>query len=183
MKKVLILAMGVVLAANVAFADHLGIYAEETGNTCTKVVPGPFLTIPVYVVHKFTAGTTGTRFKVTDATGLLQLSNATDYAVLGTSPFSGVSVAYGSCKTGTIKTYTLNFMHTNPAGPAATCGKLEVVGDPLAPGGLITSTGCDFIDRPATGGQFFFNPNGQCVNCNEVATEATTWGTIKALYK
>lgn len=178
MKKVLILAMGVILAANVAFADHVGIYAEETGNTCTKALTTPYAPFNVYVIHKFTAGTTGIRFKVADTSTLYQGTASTAYAILGTSPYTGVSVAYGSCKVGQVLTYTLQFLWF--AQPI-TCGKLEVVNDPLVTS--ITSTGCDYVDRVATGGQFFFNPNGTCVNCNEVATEATTWGTIKALYK
>lgn len=179
MKKVLLLALGVVLAANVAFADHIGIYSDTGATSCTAVIPAAFAPYSVYVVHKFTAGTTGTRFKVVDTSTLFQAGATSLYAFLGTSPYSGVSVAYGGCQVGQVTAFTLTFLWFNSP---IVCGKLEVVADtPFVPN--IQVTDCNFVENAATGGQFFFFPNGTCVNCNEVATEETTWGTIKALYR
>jgi hypothetical protein len=174
MKKVLILALGVVLAANVAMADHVGVYADPAGTSCTLVAP---VGVPfgVYAVHKFTAGATASRFKIVDTSGGFQLGQASPYAVLGNA-YTGVSIGYGTCLTGAISAMTLNYF-----GVSAVCGKLEVVADPIRP--YVEVTDCNFADKQGTGGTFYFNPNGTCTNCNEVATEATTWGTIKALYR
>jgi hypothetical protein len=183
MKKVLLLAFGVVLAANVAVADHLGIYADATGSSCT--VTGPLAFPPTvnncYVIHKYTAGTTGARFKVNDLSGLFQAAKTTPYLEGGggTAPYTGSSLAYGNCLNGQLVIYTLGFLWF---GQPLVCGKLEIVADPLEPLGIIY-TDCNFGSHSATGGQFFWGANGDCTQCNEVATETTTWGTIKALYR
>jgi len=39
---------------------------------------------------------------------------------------------------------------------------------------------CSFGEHPATGGSFYVAGTG---DCKEVATEATTWGSVKALYR
>jgi hypothetical protein len=177
MKKVLLLALGVVLAANVAFADHIGVYSDMAGTNCTLALTTAFAPISVYVVHKFTPGATASRWKIVDTSTLFQAGNTSPYAVLG-GPYTGASVGYGTCLNGAIVAMTLNYIWF---AQAISCGKLEVVNDPIVP--TIITTDCNFADKTATGGQFFFNPNGTCTNCNEVATEATTWGTIKALYR
>lgn len=177
MKKVLILALGVVLAANVAFADHIGIYGDTGGTSCTLALTTPFAPTNVYVIHKFTAGTTGSRWKVIDTSTLFQAGSSSIYAVLG-APYTGASVGYGNCLAPSVNAMTLSFVWFNQP---ITCGKLEIVTDPIVTGIIVTD--CNFAEKPATGGQFFFNANGTCVNCNEVATETTTWGTIKALYR
>jgi hypothetical protein len=177
MKKVLLIGLGVVLAANVAFADHIGIYGDAAGATCTLALLAPFAPINTYVIHKFTTGTTGSQWKIIDTSTLFQAGTASPYAVLGNA-YTGASVAYGGCLVGQVTAMTLTHLWF---GQAVVCGKMEVVSDPLAP--YIQVTDCNFAAKQATGGQFFFNPNGTCTNCNEVATETTTWGTIKALYR
>lgn len=176
MKKVLILALGVILAANVAFADHVGIYGDPAGTTCGLTLTG-FGLKSVYVVHKFTAGATASRWKVVDSSGLFQAGNSSVYAVLG-GPYTGASVGYGTCLSGSITAMTLNYFYQGETG---FCKLMTITNDPIVASVIVTD--CGFADKSATGGQFFFNPDGTCLNCNEVATETTTWGTIKALYR
>lgn len=181
MKKVLLLAFGVLLAANVAFADHLGIYGDAAGTSCTSTaLVFPPAVNTTYVIHKFTLGTNGSRFMVVDGSGLFQASNVTPYAVLG-GVYTGASVAYGNCLNApAIVVYTLGHFFF---GSGNICGKMEVVPDPIEPSGMILYSDCNYGAHQATGGQFFYQANATCTNCNEVATAATTWGTIKALYR
>lgn len=176
MKKVLLLALCCVFAANVAMADHLGVYADPAGTSCT-LTPPLFALTSVYVVHKFTAGATASRFKVTgNAGGGTFVGASTPYAQLG-NVSTGISIGYGVCLSGAINALQMNYFF----GAAPTCGLLRVENDNIRP--YVEVTDCGFADKAATGGDFYFGANGTCQNCNEVATEATTWGTIKALYR
>jgi hypothetical protein len=180
----LVLVGGVVLAASAAFADHLGIYSDNQGNSCVTgaLVPPPTTNF-AYVIHKFTTGTTGARFKVNDLSGLFHAAATTPYLEGGGggAPYIGSSLAYGNCLNGQLVIYTLEFLWF--AQPIS-CAKMEIVPDPIEISGNIIFTNCNFTTLVATGGQFFWNADGTCQNCNEPnATEITTWGTIKALYR
>jgi hypothetical protein len=180
MKKVLILALGVVLAASVAFADHVGIYSDTGGTSCTTgALAFPPTVNNAYVIHKFSTGTNGSRWKINDTSGIFHASATTPYGVLG-DPYTGASVAYGNCLSGSILVYTLGFLYF---GQPLTCGMLEMVPDPLESAGTIVYSDCNFVKKLATGGKFYLQADGTCQDCNEVATEETTWGTIKALYR
>jgi hypothetical protein len=45
---------------------------------------------------------------------------------------------------------------------------------------FIIYAGCDFTEKTATGGLFYVDGTGPC---GEVATEPSTWGQVKALYR
>jgi hypothetical protein len=177
----LVLAGGVLLAASAAFADHVGIYSDQQGNSCTtaSLVSPPAVNYS-YVVHKYTVGSNGSRWKIVDSSGLFQASASSPYAVLG-EPYTGASVAYGNCLNGTIVAYTLGHLWF---GQPVTCGKMEVVPDPLESAGTVIYSDCNFVKQVASAGQFFWNANGTCQECNDPnPTAPATWGTIKALYR
>lgn len=178
MRKILMLAIVVVLGANVAMADHIGIYNDATGASCYKVPPA-FQPYTWYVIHKFSAGTTGSQWKIDDFTGQTQSGSAVQGGFLAIGgAYTGLSLAYGGCLTGDIVLVHLNYFGFPT--PPTTCGALRVVRDPTA--ATVKHTTCAFVEVVATGGQAF-NGDTACGGCNEVATEETTWGSVKALYR
>lgn len=100
MKKVLMLTMCLTLCAGAAMADHIGLYAENTGLNCFKGVWAPDgLSNNVFIIQKFNTGSTASEFKVMDTsnapfTGMIVTAG---YLATATDPFSGVSVAYQAC--------------------------------------------------------------------------------------
>jgi hypothetical protein len=95
--------------------------------------------------------------------------------VLGTTE-TGVTIGYGSCKTGTFWIITALYYVT----AAEPCCHWTVVADPYVPSGKIDIADCDYHLTYATGGGAIVNATEAC-NC-DVPTENTTWGKVKALY-
>ena len=81
-----------------------------------------------------------------------------------------LSLAYGTCIPGSIVLGQIVAI-LNPGGG-------QVLPAQLQPN--IIYTNCVFAEIPATGGSYYVGGSG---NCNEVATEPTTWGQVKALYR
>jgi len=171
MKKVLLLMVAVLMVANVAMADHLGLYADASGGSCN--LSGPGFNTNAAILHKFTLGASGCRF-------YLDISNAPGTAIFGfNTPFtpvgniaSDLSVGYGGCQgPGTVVVGTLILQ-------LGASGYMDVA---AAPGFGLLYTDCNYAEKNATGGRSYINnPTG---NCNEVATQASTWGQVKALYR
>jgi len=184
MKKVLMFALCLSLCAGAAMADHLGIYADAAGTSCYK--PAPYAFPPtlnnLYVVHKLNPGSQAAQFKVLDASGMFLSSAAVTppYLLIGTLT-AGASVAYTSCVVGDHVVATLGYFFFGTVNP---CGKVSIVPDPAhVPATDIVTVDCGFNEKIATGGSAYFGPD-TCGDCGEPnATEARTWGTIKALYR
>ncbi len=189
MKKVLMLAMAVMLCAGAASADHIGLYTDQTGLTgnCTAT-PTPGGPYAVYVVHKLNVnGTKGSRFKVTGLNPAPAGTFYTGYAMLNgfiniNGPDIGISCAYGFCDAAQdFGVLQLNFFVT---GVAPACSGLAIVPDPAEPSGQIVYADCLDVAFPATGGTFFFSADGTCAGCDEPnAVETSTWGKVKSLYR
>jgi hypothetical protein len=163
MKKVLMIFLAVMMLAGAASADHLGIYSDQAASGCTLVAPGGFVPFSIFVVHRFTAGATGSQFAVQDASG----QAATGFAALGGPDIPAVQLNYSA------------------VGNPTPCGLVKVIPAPSG-GGIIKYTDCNFAEIPATGGQFWFNSGTSCNDCDEptpVATEESTWGKVKSLYR
>jgi len=94
---------------------------------------------------------------------------------LGTTS-GGITIGYGTCKTGTFHIMTALYSVVS----AGTCCRWSVIADPNLPSGKIEIPDCAFDLTYGTGGQGIVNMTGACP-CN-VPTEETTWGQVKALY-
>jgi len=168
MKKVLLLSLAVLMVSSAAMAEHIGIFADQAGTSCT-LAPG--FNPNVYVVEKSLGGTTGSRFKVVPGTGNSILAFNTTFVPIGNIS-SDLSLAYGQCLSGDV---VLGSILMSLAGP----GFLEV-----KPADLfltIIYTDCNFGEYPATGGKAYVGVPGDC--SLPVATQPSTWGQVKALYR
>jgi hypothetical protein len=171
MKKVLLLMVAVLMVASVAMADHIGLYTDGTGSDCH--LTGPGFNTTAAIVHKFTLGATGSRF-------YLDTSNAPGTAIVGfNSPFtpvgnlaSDLSLGYGGGQgPGSIVLGTVIIQL------GALPGYMDIL---ASPGFGLLYTDCNFEEKAATGARTWINtPNGPCT----VATQPSTWGQVKALYR
>ena len=169
MKKVLLLMVAVLMISSVAMADHIGVYLDSSGGSCSIGPAGQFSPTAT-VIHKFTTGATGSRFKVTFPAGTSFFGFNTPYVPVG-SLTSDISLGYGQSLSGTIVLGTINAIY------GAGQGLVEAAD--LQP--IILYTNCLFAELPATGGKFYVGTTN--ADCGEVATEQSTWGSVKALYR
>ena len=170
-----------VLLSVPASANHIGIYAEQTGGACS-VTPVPVITT-LYVVALQSTGTDGAAFKVNAAipAGITPIgaSPINFICVTDCNPYEGAG-AIRTCSADAWPMYSLTFLTTGPVN-LSTCNHLTVTAYP----GQSTPALQDCADNimPATGGSFsFVSGPGQCSDC-ALATEPTTWGSVKALYR
>jgi hypothetical protein len=169
MKKVLLLMVAVLMISSVAMADHIGIYSDASGTSCS-IIAG--FTSGSTVIHKQTPGTTGSRWYL-DASGLaggIFAFNA-NYNTVGNYA-NDLSIAYGQCLAGPL---VLGTILMNATGGVIVVKPAQGFTD-------IIVTACDFGEHPASGGQAFVGVVS--TNCLEpLATEQSTWGQVKALYR
>jgi hypothetical protein len=163
MKKVVLLTASVLMIGSAAFADHVGVYTDETGSS-SDLHCGFNQTATI--IHKFTLGTTGLRFKVEFPPGTAFFSFTTPYVPIGLL-LTDLTVGYGQCFSGSIPVG--NIVAILPPG---TANVQPANGFPV-----IITTDCNFDDYAATGG--WATIFGNC----PVATEPTTWGRVKSLYR
>ena len=165
MKKVLLLMVACLMVSSVAMAGHIGVYSDPTGSSCS-LAPGQ--NFGVTVIEKFSLGSTGVRFGINFG-GNIYLAKTTPFTPVGDLP-GDLSLAYGQCLNGSIVLATLFTQ--------LIAGTLQVV--PAQAFANIIYTDCNFGEYPGTGGTAYVGTTG---NCNEVATESSTWGQVKALYR
>lgn len=168
MKKVLLLMVAVLMISSVAMADHFGVYSDGSGASCALGAAGAFNPNGT-VIEKFSLGSTGCRFKVAFPAGTAVFGFNTPYVPVGAIQ-TDLSLAYGTCLTGSIVLGTINAIYG--------AGQGDVLAADLQP--AIIYTDCSFGEYHATGGSFYVGNQG---DCHEVATEPTTWGSVKALYR
>lgn len=168
MKKVLLLMVAVLMVSNVAMANHFGVYADASGASCALGAAGVF-NPSAAVIEKFSAGSTGSRFKVVFPAGTSFFGFNSPFVPVGVLT-SDLSLGYGQCLSGSIVLGTINAIYGAGTG--------DVEKADLQPNILYTD--CSFGEYPATGGTFYVGTTG---DCHEVATEPSTWGQVKALYR
>jgi len=171
MKKVLLLMVAVLMVSSVAMADeHIGVYTDGTGSSCALGnIAGQFNPTAT-VVQRTTTGATGSRFKVTFPVGTAFFGFNTPFVPVGALN-TDLSLGYGTCISGTIVLGTINAIY------GAGTGTLEKA-DLQA---KIIYTDCNFGEYEATGGFFYVNSTGPCEQI--IATEPSTWGQVKSLYR
>ncbi len=178
-KKVLMLALAIMMIASYAMAgDHMGVYTDQAGTTCefSATAVGP---VDLYVVHK-TTGATGSQFKVVNTMDwTFNASVLNGYLAIGDA-FTDLSLAYGSCLVGPDLPVVQLSGFSFPL-PGKTCGFLDIVAADV-PQKLLT-VDCTFAEVEITGGRLSFNNDGTCPCGPVTATEESTWGKVKSLYR
>jgi hypothetical protein len=196
MKLLLLVSLLVLTAVSPVFAEE--IYLSDGGDwaACAMLVP-PFQVSTVYVVHTLSPGATGSAWKLdyTAPANLVALgSSFAPFSVTG-DPYAGIAIDYGACTPGTFVIGQLTYFKTT-MDEIPGCNHLVVV---AAPGkASVLATACDAGDRAISGGFFSFDTaaippvrnsaaplakaGGYCYVCIS-ATEPTTWGSVKALYR
>ena len=181
MKKFVLTAMILVVAATPALAQEgLGLYADNAGLSCqiSDLVDGAVKR--VYVIHNNSVGASGSEFLVdASSTTLAIFASTVPSSMLSIgSAETGISIAYNECKVGSFLVLTVSY---DAFGTTAPCSYIRMEPDPTAVPPVRVWADCISITHPFPGGVAIVNVNGGCP-CN-VATQATTWGTIKALYR
>lgn len=167
MKRLLVLAVVLATMSQVARADHIGLYTDASGRSC-EFAPG-FTTTPT-VIHKFSAGATSSHFAVEFPAGTNFFAFNSSYTVLG-NLLNDITIQYGGCLSGNFALGTVTAI--------LTVGVITVVTGAGYPG--ITYLDCNNVEHPATGGA---SSVGGVFDCPpRAATEASTWGAVKALYQ
>jgi hypothetical protein len=167
MKKVLLLMVAVLMIASVATADVIGVYTDATASSC--VLAAGF-TSSATVIHKFTAGATSSRWKIAFPAGTQFFSFATAFVPIG-SPVNDLALGYGQCLSGSFALGTLVAILTP--------GQMDV----LAADGFpeILYTDCNFGEHPGFGGHAYVAVTAG--PCDPNASQNSTWGQVKALYR
>jgi hypothetical protein len=181
MKKILMICLTitmVVAGSAMAQQDSFGIFMDQAGLVCenTPSAPSP---IQLFVVHKTGTAAAGSQFKLVNSSGWsLSASTIAPFLTIGDA-FSDVSLAYAGCVNGPAIAVILLSGFAFPV-PGTPCGVVEVVAAPGKSAPLTVD--CNFAELPATGGRFVFNGDTSCP-CNIIATEESTWGKVKNLYR
>jgi hypothetical protein len=185
MKRFALLMISLLALAAPAFAQinplvgDLSVYADDQGSVCNINANGGGAFMQLPVIQKFSggagSGNVAIRFKITVPTGMSIIGFNTIYVPVG-SVVNDLSVAFGVCISTTTVVGQLQVL-SNTASP--TCSYISVVAaDNFA---TPIAADCSFGEYPMKTGQAIVNPDGTC-QCS-VATQPTSWGKVKALYR
>lgn len=183
MKKVLILALAVVLSASAAFAapgGRIGLYSDLGYSDC-NLVQALYVTQNVYIVHTLAASGNSAQFKLVHNYTTGVIAGAIDFhgnLTLG-SLATGIAITYGGCKALPYKLCTMPF--TPIAIGGACLATFEIVPDPAVVAGVVQVVDCSAVKQVADGGKLTVNGNQTCPCI--IATEPTSWSRIKSLYQ
>jgi hypothetical protein len=192
----LLVASSLAPASTSAQYDEIGLFADSSGGSCDIQDSGPgVVTVQVWHGANVEPLVLGSRFKLELSPGatLTYLYETVYVPVLEGDTQSGITLCYGTCRQAPAIVAAVTYQ---TYGTSATCSSIEVVPHPDADG--IESIGCEAGFRTAVGYQLNINANaGDCPVCEgtlygetsgfdfcqPIATERSTWGEIKALYR
>jgi hypothetical protein len=179
MKKLGLTALLLATAAGPVLAAHsIGIYADELAQSCEISDPGGGVQKTFYIVHtNEDLGVIGSAWQLQWDPGMTMVwvgDDATPLFKVGDA-MNGAQISYTQCTTGTFKIDSVTMLSF---GTSAPCSYLRLGPHPTQGRVMVD---CGFRYMPFTSGEAIVNANGTCA-CT-VATEPTTWGTVKALYR
>ena len=160
-----------------AQSTKIELSADVNRTSCELVDQGGFFTIYVFQTGSFQS--TAVRFKAAKPAcwlGATWVGDSSTYVSLGNSQ-TDWSVAYGACKTLPVLVGQINYQ---AAGASLPCCEAVVTAPPIE----FVYTDCSFAEHPLVPGQkVVINPDQSCP-CNlPLATEQSTWGRVKSLYR
>lgn len=185
---ILIATLLVVTIPAAAYAQYgvIGLYTDASAGNC-EVYDSAQGIFDVWVVHTMGTGASAAQFKVQPSAGFTAtyLGDFSPFEVYLGNSQTGISIAYGECLSGTIVLLRITYLFD---GSSATCGKLEITGDPAEiqyPNDpIIADCGSrsTIAKHVVQGGVLFVNPDGSCPCFLAVPVQESTWGQIKSLY-
>ena len=187
MRKILTIALALTLCSGVAMADQLGVFTDQAGTDCS-FAPANFALATLYLVLD-SNGATASKFMVSDAAGMTPTGSSVTAGFLAIGSYStGIEIAYPVCQNGKIVIGTLGYFHQLEA---MDCSRtVQIVAHPgsQVPGEVVmVDCNLPFGNiEVAQGGRAWGGADSEaCGGCFEptVATQQSTWGGVKALYR
>lgn len=173
----------IAVCSGMAFAQGgtLGLFADTGAGSCSFTDRDPGL-VQLHVVHLFMVDAGACAFKVAVpacATGLTWIGDTSDFFKIGFSP-TGITVAYGDCKSSPIHVIAINYWGL---GQAQECCWFTLEPDPRQPEGKVIVQTCGRLPETfvPTITPAVLNGNALCP-CMSVPVEKTTWGRVKELH-
>ena len=174
------------LAANAGWGGRVELYSDGALSQCTLTDTGPGVG-DIYVFHRMSEltildGTVGIMFRLGSSAGFtgtwLEDIIPSGLLASGTSQ-SGIIVGDGCWHDTDVIVLHARYQML---GTSQSCSFIEVLPRPGYP--WIETVTCGFGDfLPVDGDRIQVNPDASCPCEIPVATESTTWGRIKAIYR
>jgi hypothetical protein len=158
---------------------NLTVFADQSASSCSVNDTAPGV-VTVYVLHTNFSEMLSSDFRVAVSSGFHGTYLNETHAQLGhVGDFrNGISFGYGGCASGPLLLGTMSYQL---AGTSEPCSYFDIVAFRLP---WPWTEDCSFNDWPAPPlGKLYVNPSPQCPPYCVVATEPTTWGSVKALYR
>jgi hypothetical protein len=185
MKCLILITMVAVLFATAATAQaaRVDLYTDANRSGCEVSDQGAALHI-IYLVLAGNTSSTGVRFSAPKPDCWLGSTWAGDTIVQGGqigNSQSDWSVGFGECKTLPFLFARVSYFAT---GGGLSCCQMLAKNSTPSPGTFVW-TDCGFGEYPLQpdGQKVVINPNSSCRCQNPLATEPTTWGRVKSLYR
>jgi hypothetical protein len=177
---VVVILGGKRIAASQEAPGNITVFADEAAASCsiTDQTPGP---ITVYVMHTNMSGMAVSDFKVAESIGFLATYISETIETIGhVGDFrNGITLAYGTCRDGPLLLGSISYQGHGTSTP---CSYLEVVAWRYPWPYTTNCTEHDYQAPPL--GRLYVNAQpGECPLWCSVATEQSTWGRVKALYR
>ena len=179
MKKFVLTVLLLAATAGPALAiGRIGIFGDDAGLSCSISDPGGSVFKVIYIIHTGDVQPAiGSAWTLTWDPGMTMVymsDDASPWFKNGNAQ-DGASISYYTCQTGVLKIDAVTFLSL---GTSAPCSYFRLAPHPTLGRSVIY---CNFAYVPFLGGEAIVNANATCP-CS-VATEQTTWGSVKALYR
>ena len=186
MKKALVLGSAVLFCAAAALGQvgYIQLSLSPTYLDCDYWDVSPAL-VQVHALHRLTPGVVSSRWMVRSGGGFncAFLNETIEVPGHTGTTQTGLYTFYGDCLPSNILVATMYYFCM---GISPGCAYLEVVADPAAASGKIEIVDCNGATHYIGGSGIIgliMNNDGTCGLCYPPATETTTWGQVKALYR
>jgi hypothetical protein len=196
MKKVLMLALPIMVCASMASAQAGGVITVVSDpsfdSCCCELNPAePGGVVTLYIVHTDATSATASQFMVDDsAISDLKFGFTVSAGLLSLGVYNtGIAISYAGCLAIPLVLGSIQYFNQGLTPP---CALISVVPDPVALSGTIEVVDCSIVPVKllGTGGESIWNgTQADCGvaccashSCLTVSTEESTWGQMKALY-
>jgi hypothetical protein len=164
--------------------EKIALYADAWGSDCsiTDTAPG---VVEVHMIHVGSVGSTGASFRAPMPAcwmGAVWLGDVISppFLIIGTTQGNFIDVAYRTCVVSPIYIGKINFYGVGTGDP---CCEYPVLPSYFPTVIAVDCTPLFGPEVPIGGGSVTINENSNCPCNPPLATEETTWGRVKALYR